>query len=351
MFTLTKASKETKSLIKWTTIFLIFLFIIFILFKIGLTIKEALYPTPPPAPTASFGKINFASFPKNVTDKDFSYSVDTVSGFLPDFPRLVTVYKLVKPKPDLLGLEKATQKANSGGFENGPFKVSDFVYDWNTANGDPLLKTLRLNILDSNFEVTSNFLSDPTLIPADNIPSKDKAINIATSFLSKMNISTDTLDMENPQAQILSIQNNSLVEATSISNTQLIRINFFQLNIDNLPIYNPDPNISNVSVLVAGAQQGDGQVIQASYNLQSLSSEKATYPIKSATQAFEELKKGKAYISSFSGTSKTISIKDVFLGFYVPDGNQDYLQPIIIFKGKDGFYAYVNAITDEWIGN
>ena len=175
-------------------------------------------------------------------------------------------------------------------------------------------------------------------------------LKTATDFLQKMNSLPDDIDLSQTQATNLSIKNNSLVLATSISNTQLIRVNFNQSDVNGLPIYYQDPNESNISVLVGGGSDKP-QIVQATYIHQAIDTQSATYPIKTTNQAFAQLQKGQGYIASYYGTNKKITIRDVLLGYYISKEDQDYLIPIFVFQGDDGFIAYVNAITDEWIGN
>ena len=74
MFTLTKASRETKSILKWLLIILVVLFTVFIIYKLAITVKEILYPTPPPKPTLLFGKISAPNFPQNSINDDIAIS-------------------------------------------------------------------------------------------------------------------------------------------------------------------------------------------------------------------------------------------------------------------------------------
>ncbi len=95
--------------------------------------------------------------------------------------------------------------------------------------------------------------------------------------------------------------------------------------------------------------QNQLQIVDGHFFHQNISTKFSTYPLKTADQAFSELKDQKAYIASYYGNNNNVSIKNVFLAFYMEDAPQDYLMPIIIFEGDNGFFAYVSAITDEWI--
>ncbi len=93
------------------------------------------------------------------------------------------------------------------------------------------------------------------------------------------------------------------------------------------------------------------EIAQVDFSHQEISDENATYPIITSGQAFDALKNGQAHIASYEGEGKDISIKEVFIGYYLGDIRQDYLAPVIIFKGTDNFIAYVPAISSQWINN
>ena len=42
-------------------------------------------------------------------------------------------------------------------------------------------------------------------------------------------------------------------------------------------------------------------------------------------------------------------IKKIYLAYYLSEQRQNYLMPIVIFEGNNNFYAYVQAVQDEWI--
>lgn len=346
MFTLTNASHETRAIFKWGLIVIIIIALAFAIFRIGLIIKEMLYPTPPPPPTVLFGKLPAPVFPQNQTSEELIYKIETISGNLPQIASQTKVYTIALPKPDLLALDNAKQKVKAERFDNGPFKVSDIVYDWST-NGD-LPKTIRLNIETFNFEVTSNFLQDPDAISGRNVADEKSAIEKASDFLSSMGYSSTDLDFETPLVNFFTVNSDgTFVKATSLSNTQIVQVNFFKKNIGDLSVYNEKPTESNVNVLLASG----GEIVGASFVNPEISQEFSTYPLKIVDQAFDELKNKKAYIASYFGTGKNVSINDAFLAYYISKNERNFVYPIIVFTGNDGFFAYVNAVTDEWIEN
>ncbi len=348
MLTLNQATSETRVALKWGGVIFLVFFLIFLIFKIGTALKQTFFPTPPAPPTVSFCKLPSIVFPNNVSDKNFSYSLNTVTGTLPTFQDRVNVYKMVPISPDLLALKKAISKVSSVEFTNPELPVSAKVYQCND-NG-PLNRSLTMDIFSTDFALSSTFISDPIVQSAINLPDETTAINTAQSFLSTMSSFPDDIDSTKTKTLLFSIKNNTLTTATSVSNAQVIEVDFFQKNIDKLPIYYPKAVNSTMNVLVVGGKD-QPQVAQINFSHQTVSNQSATYPIKTAQDAYSLLRQGQGYIASYFGSSTDISIKNVFLAYYIGDKKQDYLFPIAVFEGDNGFFAYVPIITDVWTSN
>ncbi len=348
MPTLSQAATETRIILKWGGVILAILIVIFLLFRGGGILRNALFPTPPAPPTVSFGKLPLIIFPSNVSDKNFNYSLGTVTGALPTFPDRIKVYKMTPIPPDLLALKKAIRKVSSVGFINPELPVSAKIYQWN--DNDLLNRSLTMDIFSADFSLSSTFISDPIVQSAINFPDEAMAITTAQDFLSSMSSFPDDLDTNKTKTLLFSINNNTLTTATSVSNAQVIEVDFFQKDIDKLPIYYPKAVSSTMNVLVVGGKD-KSQVAQVNFSHQTVSDQSATYPIKTADDAYSLLKQGRGYIASYFGKATDISIKNVFLAYYIGDKKQNYLFPIAVFEGDNGFFAYVPVVTDEWIDN
>jgi len=342
MVTLHKATQETRLLLKWGAILLGIIIFIILVIRIGGNIKEYFFPTPPPPPTVLFDKLPKVVFKEIPPLKKLTYSLDTLSGTLPKFPSQLPVYKLVAPEPSLLARDKAQEKVSQLGFSQQGIPLSETLYQWN--EGSYPFRRLTLNVLSYNFDLTSNFLSDPQILSSKQIPDKDKAIADSQSFLSAISSFTEDLDFKKTKSTLLTIQDAQLKEATSLSEARLTRVDFYQKSINELPVYYSHPPFSTINFLVSNRN-----IIEAHVKHHKIDQNSATYPIKSAEQAFDLLKKGKASIVSYFGDDTKISIKNVTLGYYLEDVDQDYAMPIIIFEGNNGFFAYVSAVSDEWI--
>ena len=78
----------------------------------------------------------------------------------------------------------------------------------------------------------------------------------------------------------------------------------------------------------------------------------ATYPLKSSSQAFEELKNSQAYIASIGqNLGGLVSIRKVYLAYYDAGFPVDFYQPIIVFEGDKNFMAYVPAVISDYYGD
>lgn len=346
MTTLHKMTEKTKMILKWSSVAIITLILLLSIFRVGKNLKEYFFPTPPPPPTVSFGKLPKIAFPKNAIDKDLEYSLDTVSGKLPSFEDRATVYKMIALKPNLLSLKRAQDLVNKIGFYSQGLPLSETVYQWESPDS----KKIVIDILSFNFQFYSDFFSQTEILSAQSLPNENEAITEAVSFLTDLSSFPNDIDLSKTKTTLLSIKDSRLEVATSLSNTQLIRVEFFQKDINKLPIFYPHPPKSTMNVLV-GSGKHEGQVVEANFFHQGITEISATYPIKTADEAFSELKNGKAYIAGYSGNSRKILIKNVFLGYYMDEELQEYALPIIVFEGSNGFWGYVEAIKNDWISS
>lgn len=347
MFTLSDASRDTKEILKWGGIFFAILISVLLLIRLGFFIKELLYPSPPPKPTLSFGKLQQQSFPQNAVSQNLTYSINTLTGDVPSFPEQMKVYRIKLYQPDLLDLKNSEQAVDQAGFSPGYTKISDSVYQWSgiSRTTAQLVKTIKMDIVSKKFTLTYPFTTDPEITSPPNEIDVDVAKNRVENMLSEMNLLFEDIDLTKTQTKLLLIKDSSVLPASSLSNAQLVEVDLYQMDLDKYPIYYEKPYPSNMSFLVGNRTE----IVNGEFIHQSASEEFATYPIKSGSKALEELKSGKAYIASYFGTNTNISITNVFLAYYIGSQAQDFIMPIIVFEGNDGFFAYVPAVMDEWI--
>lgn len=324
------------------------LVLVALIVNIARSIKEALYPTPVPPPTVAFGKLPPIIFPQNTLDGKFHYSLNTVTGDFPNFPDRVTIYKMTQPTSSLLDLQNTQDLITKLNFDpSTQQQVSDTVYSW--MDTDPLPKTLAVNISTKNFTISSDFLTNTDVINTNNLPQSADAITMAKEFIQSLYGSFPSdIDTNKTKTSLFFSDNGSLASAISLSNAQFMRIDFFQSNVQNIPIYYPQPTQSLMHLMVEG-ETDNPQIVEAQFTHKSIGSDHATYPIITAQQAFDAVKNGQAYIASGNPQNTNIIIRNISLGYYMGDFNEKYLMPIVVLQGDDGFFAYVNALPAEWI--
>lgn len=347
MLTLSQATAKTRKFIKFLTIFIASALVIILIVRGLIALKEIIAPTPLPPPTVSFGKLPKISFPESKTSKKLKYSINTISGTLPAFPDRAVANKMVDYAPNILDVDNAHRKARNVGFSGRGVKLSDENYRWTEPS--TLKKELTMNIITSDFIMTSLFLQDPRVIAARSIGNESGAAGVAQSFLQRIENFPSDIDIKKTTTIKYSIVNGTLIPATSLSNTQVIGVYFYQKDVNNLPIYYTNGGVSNIFILVASGESSP-EVVAADFSHQYPLENSGTYPIKTSTEAFDELSAGKAYIARYDTKSDEIQIKKVYLGYFLSLRKQEYLMPIVIFEG-DGFFAYLPSVRDEWIGN
>ncbi|HZE86686.1 MAG TPA: hypothetical protein VE090_00625 [Methylomirabilota bacterium] len=362
------------------------LIVLFVLFQGVIIIKNMLFPAKIQTPNHAFNTLPALQFPENAAQTALTYKLNTVTGSLPEVPDRINVYQIEQPQPNLLNLNKVKQKATNLGFVNSDgmllpeIPLGDGIYKWIETGG--LQRSFTINTVSFDFTLKSNYLASLTVSAAQNLPDQNKAITIANDFLSNLSIFETDLDLtktQNPSPdadyttypQIFSIQNGMLVPTTSLSKAQVIRVDLYQKDISyslntgkplltgsieqlplTLPILYPHPPYSTMSFWIAAGELNT-DVDAANFVHKNIiisdPGTEAIYPIKTPQEAFDELKSGDGYIATYNGTNTTILINKVYLAYYLSDQPQQYLMPIFVFEGDNGFFAYVSAVRKDWV--
>lgn len=360
--------------------------IIALFVQLGVIIKNTLFPPPIQPPNHLYDTLPAISFPQDVTSEKLTYTLNTITGTLPEFPDRLNVFQIEQPEPNFLNLNKAKDKAVKLGFvtENGTASpetnLGNAIYQW--TKNDSISKRLTINIITSDLTLSSNYLTSSTVLAAENLGRQANAVDKTRDFLNVLGLNTPdivfekTLNADNDttyitKPQLFSIDNGVLVPTTSISKAQVIRVDLYQKNMTyaldtgapdvtggskkldlDLPILYPRPPYSTMNFFIASDAFGP-EIFAANFIHKNVkvdeTTEAATYPIKTAQEAYDELISGKAYIASYAGSENEIKIHNIFLAYYLGEEPQEYLMPIIVFEGNNGFFAYVSAVKDDWI--
>lgn len=348
MATLHDAVDKTKRVLFFLGIALISVLILY--FLITGIINFIKSQQAPPPPKEEFGDLPDITFPTNATTQQLDYSIDTVSGDLPtDFPSRMPVFELENPQPDLNNLKDAKSRVAGTDFTGSELRITDTVYRWGDAK--KLSRTMTMNIVNGSFVYTTSFMTNQEFLSTPNSITPSVAINKAREFFEDLNSFPSDVADGDTDTELFTVSNGTRVKAPNEAETKVIEVNFFQspivINEDEYPIYYAKPNKSPVNALVAAIDFPT--VVEAHYAYHGLSDTSGEYAIKSVNEAYQELQDGKAYIASYFGTDTEMKIQDIFLAYYIGEGDQDYAMPIYVFRNKSkGFYAYISAVNDHW---
>lgn len=314
------------------------LFVVYIFVQGGSIVRDVFFPKPPPPPAQAFGKlpnVNFpASEPSNIT-----YTVNTINGELPSLPSRVNVYKITSANPSLLALDEAKDRLDSANFVDNQTKLTETLYRW-TQTGSGV--TIEYDILTRNFEITSNYLTNPRLIATNILPGEVTIKSDVEGFLRTIQANTQNLDVENMTLEYLEIQDGQLIKAQNLGTARLARVTISHQSIDDIGFVYGNEEGSLISFLVSypGSRI---QVLQGVYyNHQIDSEESSDYPVKSVLQAFDDLQQGRAYVINPQNLLN-VDITNVELKYYLNKENNGYLLPVFVFTGVN-FEGMVEAL-------
>lgn len=349
MLTLHNATEEAKVLLKWGIVILGIIIVIVLSLPFFQAGKDYFFPTQVVPPTAEFGKLPHITFPQNSLQKDFTYTINTLSGELPSFPDRIDVFPILAPEPNLLALERAKTRVSALGFTTQPIPLNDTLYQWSDTSA--LERKLDLDILSFNFTLSSSYLSQLASASAITLPFDTEAVGAAKDFVTQISSFPEDIDEEKTKILYYTLTNGQLTEATKKADAQMLQVVFFQKDLFEHPFYYSHPPLSTMNLIVTAGTQSRPTVTEGAFIHHNTSSPSATYAIKTSQQAFEILKNKQAYIASHNGTSQEVTIRNVSLGYYASETSQGYLLPIIVFEGDDNFLGYVEAIRDDWLTN
>lgn len=349
MTSLTQTAIVTRKIIRYGVFFLVFLIVGKILLDASLGIYRKVFPPPPPAPTIKFGKLTKLPFPEQQRPENLNFTIETPEGGLPELPSQARVYFMPKLNPNLLSLDVAKDKANGLGFSPFEQQVSQTVYKFPHKNSP---STLEINIVTGIFSISYDLAADPSPLER-RPPAPEVAASAVRSYLSSADLLPGDLTGSTSH-EFLKLESGGFVSALSLSESNLIKINFFRKTFENLPSMTSDPTKANIWFMVSGARERDKQVIAAEFHYFPVDeSQFSTYPTKTSQEAWDELTtQAKGFIASLgqNKSGDSIKIRRVYLAYYDAGVPMEFFQPIIVFEGDNGFIAYIPAVTNEFYG-
>lgn len=315
----------------------------------GIVIYKKIFPAPPPTPTVKYGKLTKIPFPENGITAKLTYSLETPEGGLPtNIPNQARVYFIPKVSPNLLSLDNAKATAQALNFSSTPQQISDTIYLFPNPKA-PV--ALQMNIVTGTFSISYNLAADKSPI-SNKPPIAEVAASQFRSILSSANILP--ADLTGPTtSKYLKLSKGQLTTALSLSESDMVKVNLFRKNYNDLPSVTGVPDQANIWAMISGSGNRDQEIIAAEYHYYSVDeSLYSTYPIKTPSEALSELQNGQAFIAAL-GLNKdgdSLKIRRVYLAYFDPGSVTEFYQPIYVFEGDNGFIAYLPAVTSAYYG-
>jgi len=347
MASLTEIAYYTKKIIKFGLIGFLILLIIRTGYRVGKQVWEQINPPPPPPPTVEFGQLPAINFPQEEEIAELEFQLETATGQLPSLPSQAKVYQLIPPQPTFSALDQAKEKAFNLGFRGEPTAVSEKTYRWQKSA--PFNYLLEMNILSGNFSFSYDWQTEETVLAGRSLPNRDQAIEETKKFLKKIESLEEDLEQGLFVVSYLQARGARMVSAVSLSEADFVRVDVFRKPIEEIPVLTADPQKGIITLVFTGLQNTDGRILQADFNYSLINYQSAsTYPLKSSSQAWQELKTGQAFIANYENNSEEITIRKIYLAYFESLDDQNFLQPIFVFEGDENFIAELPAVADGW---
>lgn len=347
-FTLTKLALYGRMTIKFGGIGLVLIVVAQMFISASIKYWAATHPPAPPPPTVGFGALPQLHFPvKSQAEKPTSYQLQILSSRFPKFSDRSNVYLMTKTSPDLLADQRVRSAAKNLGFSGEPNILSSRTYRWSRSS--PMQATLEMDTQNNNFTLFTDFLSRPELLTQKNLPDNSSAVSSIASYVGSIGGLPTDLSPSLASVQFLKSLGNSLGPAVSFSDADFLQVDIARIPIDKKSFYAPGGTRGIVHGVVSGGNSQSSQIVELEYQYHEINyTQLQTYPIRTPEQAWQVLQAGEGYIAQ-KGTSDVAIIRNVTLGYYDDTAEQDYMQPIYVFSGDNGFLGYVPAIDPRYV--
>lgn len=348
MATLTEASIIARKSIRYSIYGIIAIVILRGILLSSIALYNKLFPAPPPPPTVAFGKLSKIPFPEK-NKHNINFSLETAEGGLPTFPLTTNVYFMPKTASNLLSLDYAIDKATRLGFDENPEQTTESLYKFSHKNAPATLET---NIITSSFSLSYDLNSDPSPLSVKP-PLPELARNSIKTYLTPATLYPKDLEEGRIESKYLKTQGGGFIPALSQSDANLVRIDLFRKNYNELPLVTQTPDEANVWFMVSGIRDRGKEIIAGEYYYFPVDeSQSSTYAIKTGDMAWQELIAGNYYPASLGTTvdGDSIKIRKVYLAYYDAGVYTEFLQPVYVFEGDKDFVGYVPAVSADYYG-
>ncbi len=342
--TLSQVAVLTKQILTITIIAIVLSIASFIGYKVWYAYYLAHLPKVEEKPDTKFGVLPAPDFPPvNVSSSNFSYSVDTVTGGLPQlgvdkgFAKLIKVYYVVKTVASLLSSEKSQSLAEKFNLNVDPQIITETNYIFNDK-----AKSLNIDLDSANFI----YQNTATISATATLEDDSKLVSDFKNILTSMGIFKADLATGPNKIIYLRNDNGNFVPTDVRTEASGAQISLWPGAIDSKPIVTDLFNTALVNATVFKSASDIENYLNLNYTYYQIdTSTFATYPLQTPDQALADLKAGNGVIM-LNPQKPKISVTSVYLAYYLPSLYHPYLIPIYVFEGP-GFAAYTAAIAQD----
>ncbi|MEK7587744.1 MAG: hypothetical protein AAB457_02930 [Patescibacteria group bacterium] len=348
MATLTETAYYTRRTINWMFLAVIGYIILRIFWGTLITVWLIVFPPQAPPPSHAFGKLPAVQFPAAPADlPKITFKLETIEGRVPAASPSAAVYFMPKTPANLLALTRTQDFAQRLQLSPTPIAESKNIYRFD----DPelSLRRLRYDIVSNNFILRYAFEQDTGVFAQRNLPAGTGGLAEARTMLQTYDLYVPDVSGGSNKISYLRLSGDRLILTTSLSTADALRVDFFRKSVAGIPVVTPYPDEGPVSFVFSGATNLKKRILQFAYTYWPIDYETtATYALKPTSQAWGELQSGQGYIARYPKAGGTATVRTVTLAYYDSLDPQNYLQPVFVFEGDDGFLAYVPAVALPW---
>jgi hypothetical protein len=346
MATLTEVSFYTRRLVIGVLVLFVVILLSPLLLGAARMIYLAVLPPEPEAVNQKYGQLPELVFPKVGEAYKPTYKLETKDGSWPVVDKVGKVFWVQTNNNRLLELERMRARARTLDLGNEPKKIDDHTYVFAHAS---LPIEMAVDLIYGNYGYKYKWLGDAEFLKGKDIPGKDEALAAAKSFFSSLQLLTS--ELANGRATytyLAASQDGQLKTVNSLSEGNFVRVDLFRLDIDKLKVVTTGWSASPVNVIFSGYKQDRNKKIAgANYNFSTIDVNNfGTYVLKSSKQAWEDLLAGRGYVPKKSGAS--VVVRQIYLAYYESDQPQQFMQPVFVFEGDEGFVGYVSAVDPSF---
>lgn len=354
MSQLTEISIVTKKAAFWLVIVFITYIILKFSFDAFVIYWKKTHPVPLTPPDVRFGKLVAPDFSfVSTSSSGLKFKLQNVEGLpIKDATAAGRVYSMPKKLPTLLDTQKVRDFVAKIGFTDPEEPLSSTLYRFTDPKDK--LRTLEIDTTNRNFKLKYDYKNNPAVFTGGTVADKDAAIKEVKDYITFNSLFDGSVLKGKITAKLLTYnpQTQTAGAASSLSDTNLLKINFFKNDLDGKKILPPGYTESYNFALYTPSSMVDKRILEIFYTFWPIDSDDfATYPLRSSEAAWQDLADGYAFVIKLgnNNSSDQIIIRNIYLAYYDSEEPQNYLQPVYVFEGDNDFVAYLPAISSDWL--